>query len=301
MGTQTVTIVANVDSFDADGFTLDYTTNTSVPLSYKFIAIGGDSVSAEVGTLTSSTSTGTQNVSTGIANANFTMMMATFLAAADYNTVKIHSILTLGMGIDNTEQGNIAVRSMDALGTSDTARYQQTDVVYTRVTTAGSILGEASFTGHTASGFDLNWSVGDSAAVPIEYLTIKGGQWEIGDDTTPTSATTKATTTSFQPKGIGIMGFGAVADAGVVASNVFTFGASDGTNTSGIANQDLDNVGTTDCSRYSSSTTLNLRISASTVTEEATVDSFNATDFTLDYTTADATARQFLWFAMGNT
>jgi hypothetical protein len=287
----------DLKSFDTDGFTLTWTTNNATAYKIKYVAIGGNDITADVGSFISSTSSGVQNISTGLSNANFILMLGIFPTAAQEDTLLNNTLFSIGMAASSADEGMAAIRCQDGVVSSNTARYQRTDKVIGKlVTSSDTVDAEASFNGFTASGFDLDWTNPPTIAFLHYYLTIKGGNWEVGNGTTPTSATTKAYTTTFQPEGLMMLSYTSTAGTVVKTNTVPNIGASDGTNHALISAIEIDGQGTSDSASRSSSTDVIVGYSNTTTTnEEGTVDSFNATDFTLDFTSADATARQFIW------
>jgi hypothetical protein len=283
---------------DSDGFTLTWSTNDATAKEIGYIAIGGTSITAEVGSFLTPTSTGSHSVSTGIANADFLMLMSGAVSSQDSiaNTLRY----SIGVATGPSNEGNCAFNSSNGVTTTVTDRYQRTSAVFSQISSA--LQQEATFTNFTASGFDLNFGIG-TIARHVFYLTIKGGQWEVGNGTTPTSTGTKAFTTSFQPKGMGHFSFNLTSSASINANNFFDFGATDGTNEFAMAVEDRDaRTSVSDANRIFMNTKAYANISNSSSTlEEADHDSFNATDFTLDFTKVNATAREFIWFVVGDT
>lgn len=293
---------ADLTSFDSNGFTLNWTTNTISGVPIKYVAIGGtDITDVEVGSFTSASGTGVQNVSTGVANADFLMLMN--WASLTEDSLVTTGELALGMATSSSNRGCTTITSQDATGTSNTQRYQRTETVFQNMSSnSTSKLNEADFDGFTASGFDLDWSLANQRV--IYYLTIKGGQWEVGNGTSPASASTKSFTTTFEPKGLLIHGFNRAASTAVNTSAVLTFGASDETTDVSIGVLDFDAVGTTDSARRSSSTSCVNGLGNTSETNElanvSTGGGFNATDFTLQFTKTNSTLRELIWAVVGD-
>lgn len=300
-------ILAECDltSFDSDGFTLNWTTNDANAILIKYIAIGGtDITDVEVGSFFADTSAGVQNVSTGVANADFIMILNNALfSGAHEDTLFQDGYLGIGMATSASNQGHTHITSDDNVGTSQTTRYQRTNSIASVVSSAsGTVAFEASFDGFTASGFDFDITNPGSSYLHY-YITIKGGQWEVGNGTTATSQTTKSYTTTFEPKGLMLHSFNTTAQTTVQGTSSMCIGASDGTTDVGISVRDTDAIGTTDSARISSSTKCIRTITTGSTVEEGdltTGGGFNATDFTLDFTTADANAREFIWAVVGD-
>ena len=296
---------AELSTFDSDGFTLNWTTNTTSAQHIKYIAIGGGAnISAEVGSFTQKTSTGSQSVSTGLSNANFAMFLGTGITTED--SLAAECQIALGMATSSTREGLTTITSEDATATiSNSQRYQRTDRCFAFVAQdSTTIQGECDFTNFTASGFDLNWSTSDGTARDIYYLTIKGGQWQVGNGTSASSAVppvVKTFSTDFQPKGMGLFSYNQAALTTVRVTASMSIGASDGTDDMGIAVLDLDANDPTDTAKYSSSTKCHAALSSTSATfTEGELDSFNSGDFKIRYTKIGGTELEFIWFVCGD-
>ena len=173
-----------------------------------------------------------------------------------------------------------------------------TDEIYQLISpTAGTLTKECDFSGFTSSGFDLNWGKVDGAARPIAYLTIKGGTWEVGTDTTPNNSTgVKTYTTANEPIGMAQFSWSNAASASIATTLLYSFGATDGTDENVVTLFSQNNLVGSNCvSRMS----LSHVFWASWGTQEsASFDSFNPTSFKLNYDNSDANQRQFCWFVV---
>ena len=289
---------ADLKSFDADGFTLTWTTNDANAFTIKYIAIGGDNISADVFEFTQKTATGSQSVTTGLANADFVMLFS--IGNTSKNSLITSALATIGMATGPSNEGAACIVSNDNVGTSATHRFQRTDRVHLVATSDSpqTTQAQAEFTGFTATGFDLNYLNADALARVIFGLTIKGGGWEIGNGLTKASTGNQAYTTSFKPVGLLQFGVGNAATTLVTGNAKLAFGASSGSlQDEGVVSTDEDLQGVTDSFGKSSSTYLMDIINQTdgSVIDRASLDSFNATDFTLNFNDADATQRQFIW------
>lgn len=294
-GSSALLAEADVKTFDSDGFTLTWTTNNAVANIIKYVAIGGDDLSVDVFEFTQKTSTGSQSVATGLNTADFVMLFGIGNTAKDSTVV--HANCSIGMATGPSNEGAMSSFSRNAVGTSQDARYQRTSRVYVH-TTDSAVTSEAEFTNFTTTGFDLNYISSDGSARAIFGLTIKGGQWEVGSGLTKASTGTQAYTTSFNPTGLIQFGVGNTASTSKADHFGLMLGSSSGNSGDvGASVTDENGVGTTDSYKKSSSTYLMdiLSTADGSVLDRASVDSFNSTDFTLNFETADATQREFIW------
>jgi hypothetical protein len=88
-----------------------------------------------------------------------------------------------------------------------------------------------SFTGFTASGFDINFTDAPSAAHLLLYMDIQGGQWDVGTQAKPATASTQTITgIPFTPTLLGYFLSSPTALDTYTSNNILTLGATDGTN-----------------------------------------------------------------------
>ena len=301
LASKTLNTRATLSSFDSDGFTLNFSTNISSTVEVYYIAYGGNDLTFEVGSFDTPTVTGVQNVSTGLDTADFLFLVGGAGGSSNENTLKDISLFSMGAASSATEQGATSTRSNDNVGSTESFRYQSQSKCYAQPSSTGTLLDEAEFDGFTSSGFDVDWTTKDGTSRRIYYLTAKGGQWEVGRNTTKNSTGTQAYTTSFEPKSLCI--FSAQSEAAPPVNHILnSFGASDGTTNRGFVTFDENAQTTTDAGRLNSTTScLNMTDFTPALLDEANVDSFNPTDFTLDFTTADASQRPFIWWVVGDT
>lgn len=296
---------ATISAIGNGTFTINWTTKSANAYKIGWTTWGGSDITdVEIGTLMSATSTGAANYTTTIKSANFGF----FLSPAFFgslNTSANNIINGIGVADGNGNQGSSAVSSPHGVGTSTTSRFQATDSCISALHNDAIFL-EAALTAFDASnGIQLNWTTVQGTARALFYVLIKGGRWEVGNGTTNTSAATKAYTTTFQPVGVSTFGVNNTVSGSVVAHNHLSFGSSDGATSYSFSTGDNDNIGTTETGLNHStanvvqtftSTELTAGGGIASLVGEGTFDSFNATDFTLDFTgNADSALREFIW------
>ena len=289
---------ADLKSFDSDGFTLTWTTNSASAYKIKYVAFGGSNItSVQVGHFDTTTTAGptTQNVS-ALASGNLIAILTTATTTTGEDTLNSGCTTSLGFASGASNQGVCSSWSRDNQGTSGTQHSVWTDsIIAFRTDTPTTIL-DGQFGGFTGSGFDINWTTTDATSRRLYYMIVKGGTWQVGSGTTNTTTGTKSFTTSFKPAGLIVaLSNTATADPSAVNGS-FGMGAADGTNNASFALQDEDGQATSDTGRDSSATACLLMVDqANSRTEVAALSSFNSTNFTLNFTTSDATARTFIW------
>ena len=216
-------------------------------------------------------------------------------------------MLSLGAASSATNEASMSVYDRNAVTTTESHQHNTNDSclnqIYEISGTTTQFL-EASFDSWDADGFNLNFTTVQGTSKQFSYMVIKGGQWEVGmsqSKATPTG--TQAYTTAFQPTGL----FTFAGEMSVVNTLRSTddisqiIGASDGTNDklAGYCSQDAEATSDVEVVNTTAKC-VSMYEHSSILRSEASVDSFNATDFTLDWSTASTTLRYFLWVVCGS-
>ncbi len=304
-GTNTTNVDATLTSFDASGFTLNFNTLTTTSPIYNYLALGGaDITNTKSGSFSANASTGSQAV-TGIGfQPDIVFLFATIITAAGQanNTNQYcFGVMT------NSNQWVFGGKAQNAQATMNTSRlFYNTKVVALQATASNSIFFDAQYVSLDSDGFTINITTTDGTQMLIGYLAIKGGQWKVGTDTQKTSTGTKATTgVGFTP--VGII-FGSAIDtqtAGTADNDRMMFGVTTGTsqNTCQFYGDSDATANAVSSTIVSSSKCLIMATEAGaspTTQADAVLSSFDSDGFTLDWTTADATARVFGYVAFGS-
>jgi hypothetical protein len=294
----TIEAEAQLDSLDSDGFTIDWINAPASAWVMHYVAIGGTTVtSAKAGSFTSSGSTGNQ----AITDPGFQPDFALF--ASDLGTtesINLQSLFSLGMATSSSERAAIAIRDRNAELTMNTGAIQVSDAAFIGLNSAGGVGRRADLTSFDANGFTLNWST--ASAAHINYLALAGGVYKVGVETQKTSTGTKATTgVGGQPAGLLVAGTNRAASASEDTAEMrLSIGAGDGTTEGGVWVQSADNVADSDVdSRTYTDKVIGFSTQPSTTDAEADISAFGSDGFTLDWTTADGTAREFMYAALG--
>ncbi len=305
-GSVTDNVNATLTSFDATGFTLNFGTLTTTSPKYNYLAIGGaDITNVKSGSVAADTTTGSMAV-TGLGFQPDVVFLFVTLqtAAGDSNNNSQY-----GFGVMHSSgQWAMGGKAQNAQTTMNTSRmFYNNRCIALPATTTNAVFWDASYTSMDSDGFTINIDTTDGSALLIGYLAIKGGSWKVGTETQKTSTGTKATTgIGFTPKGVI---FGSTVDtqtAGTADHYRMMFGASTGAaNNTALFAGDSDNTANAVASTIMSSSkciVMATEAGASPTTQaEAAISSFASDSFTLDWTTADATARVFGYVAFGDT
>lgn len=291
-------------SNDSDGFTVNIV-NATAAAAYvvNYIALGGsDLTNAKVQHFTSPTATGNQTIS-GVGfqpDSVFLLGNPTATALPAYST-GAHGIM--GFASSSTARGSIGWEDQDAINPTITSRTQRTDKVF-HWTLSGSTFLSADLSSFNSDGMVLNWTTVQATGRRMIGLFLKGGQFKVGSASQKTSTGTNATTgVGFTPTGLVLASFNNIATTSVVDNIRNSFGAASGTTARGAAWMgSSDNVATRVADSNLDRTKVIKMMTEGTPTTEAAADlsSFDSDGFTLDWTTADATAREILYFAFGS-
>ncbi len=230
----TVDARASLKSFDADGFTVTWDVNDAVASVVHYMAWGGaDLTDVDVANFTSSTTASptTQNVATSIDTADFVIMGMTQFSTT-VNSVASFSSFSIGCASSTTARWVVNSKIRHGTGNSNVAQQFKTDEIASTLGSSATLVQEGDFAGFTASGFDITWTTNfHGSPKQCFFLTMKGGQWEVGDDAAPTSTGNKAYTTAFQPEGVFVAGMKRTTVGAGFEDIVLTCGAANSTTT----------------------------------------------------------------------
>lgn len=306
-GTTTLNVNASLTSFDATGYTLNWETLTTTSPKYNYLALGGSDITNVIsGNFAASTSTGNQAV-TGV---GFQPDIVFFFFGLNTTSVATNSNTCFGVGVAKSASqrwaASVGLQHNVATMNHRHAFYNNACLVHPQAG-ANSIEALADFVSMDTDGFTINWSDAPGQADLVGYLAIKGGQWKVGTDTQKTSTGTKATTgTGFAPQGVLFASnCDTTANSNSVTDNArMMMGVSTGaSNNTALWTGDQDNVADANASTIMSDTkalVMATEAGASPTTNaEAAISSLDSDGFTLDWTTADATAREFGYVAFG--
>lgn len=287
---------ADFSAFADNGFSLNWSkTTANVPV--FFLALGGSKLSAHAGSFDASASTGNQSV-TGVGFQPKTVLFAA--ARADTSETFDNSLASLSFGTGISSSSRWAVSTARS---STTARsHLSTTLSGLRTNTAGGTAQEFDFVSHDSDGFTVNNVV--ATATRWTYLALGGSTLVVkaGIFNQPTSTGNQSVT-----------GVGFKPTVTIFASRSKANGASevDGKRMTGVARTSTERATiaystTSTASGAAASGRSNRCIEHVTGTTSVTVNSsadFVSHDndgFTINWVTADATARENLFICLGN-
>jgi hypothetical protein len=291
---------AELTSFDPDGFTINWTANETRADIIHYLALGGDGLTNTVASSFELTSSGGNQAVTGV---GFRPDMVLFLTGGDgpidFDFDKAR--LVLGMATGPTEQAALVVASQDDnSANTNKVSQQRTDAVILLTTDSGTQNAVADLVSMDADGFTVNKSDAPSVTETIYFLALRGGQHRVGSFNQPAS-TGKSTVTGsgFLPRSLMLFSTNKVAGSGIVLSSTLSAGAAHDGPARGSIWAEAKNVDPSDTNSYTSTTDLlTLASSPNSVNARADLFSFDSDGFTLNWSAADSTPRQVLYWAL---
>lgn len=298
-GAPTADAEANLVSFDADGFTLNWTDAPASAYRVYYLALGGSTITnAKVAQVVGPTATGNFAI-TGVGFQPDAVICWSGRITGAAPASSVHFNATVGTASSATEMACSGINETDAATTTDASCSQSGSKILF------SGIHQATLVSFDADGFTLNFSTVAIGSVRLYYVAIKGGVFQTGVETQGTSVGTKDTaTTGFTPRAVLFTSFNRVATASVDTTlGKLSIGASDGINNGCIWNEIVDGRDTTtigtNTNKANSATKALVMASSDATTDAEASCAFAADKFTLDWTTADATAREFAYLAIG--
>ncbi|MFH1141197.1 MAG: hypothetical protein V1724_05960, partial [Chloroflexota bacterium] len=275
-------------------------TNGTQAVIIHYVALGGDGITnALASSFDLATGTGNQAV-TGVGfQPDFLLFLSGFTGADD--TALAGSELSLGLARSSTSQGAIVVGAQDAQSNNNSKVSRQLTtaaILLLKTTTAEDAI--ADFVSMDANGFTVNKSKAPAASTPIFYLALKGGQHLVGNFTQPAATGSQSVTgVGFQPGSLLFLSGDAVAGTTIVAPNTLSVGAGISSTARGSIWSQANNVDPSDTNSYTiTSKVITLATSPSTLNAQADLTGFSSDGFILNWSAADATARQVLYWAL---
>lgn len=285
--TQTAQVVATFVSFQADSVTLNFSTVDSDAQLYTVVFFAGTDLSATVGYIT-----GTTDITT----IGFNPDLVLFTAAYSQNDPANHNVGGFAAAVSGTERGL-------CYGTNDGQAASVTNSVLTTTLLINGPFNNGSNHTWTTSAFDANGFTAtvSSGTRALAYLALNFG----GEALVSLRSFDSPTTTGDDPRtGVGFtpqfvllaMGPAAAEDTIEVDGDAGAFGISVFTADAEYSNSwaDEDNPGTTNCQSLADDQAINLALGDGTTQHAATFVSMNTDGHTLNYSTANGTARK--WF-----
>lgn len=283
------------------------------------LAFGGADFECEVGQFAAGrTTAGNQSYTTTMANPEFGIFMTT-VSTSTPSSYGDHGTFGMGVAFTTTKEGALSGDSEDARPTSDT--WQFFDDTWTATAhdgSSGGIAGSAEgwaaqFVSWDANGWTWEFTEAPASVSTVFYaMVMKTAGLNLFDVGIVAKRTSTGTTT-INPTGVGqIVGLMLFSDCANSSTSVnaharYSMGvASSASLEGGGWTGDQDAAGITITAKRSEDSNILMMadeadtVGSSTVLAIANVTVMGENTFTLDYTTADATAAEIIWWVIGN-
>lgn len=290
---------SSLSSFGVDGFTNNWTTSNAVATIVNYIALGGSTITNSKVLNNTAATVGGNQVFSGVGFKPDAVIITTMINTAAAGGYIGYSFSILG----NTSYSNSY--SIAGAGSFIMASAQTNNACLSVDNATDAITAQASLVSLDADGFTLNWSIANAAAIKLHILCIKGPNIKVGVLNQPNGAGTQAISgVGFTPKCLLLTSTGRVSSATVQTADksAIMFGAASGTTERGcISNLSAGTVAG-DFIEYLSRTKVIQMMdfnSPYSILAAADLNSFDVDGFTLNWTSADATAREVIYLAIG--
>lgn len=306
------TYACSVSAFVADsgdgetGVTLDFGGSAVGSQKITIVLFAGDDLQATVGSFVARDSGASLSVGTTW-RPSLAFFFGIGMNLAD--TSAVTAVLTFGVAVDDgaNTQAMFAGYAQDAAANANPNAYLRNDAIACQI--SGGTEDWRNSVAFTATGFDVSGDNGLAGSDVVYYLALDLGDraaWTGLIDTPTATGTQSYTGPSFEPQALGVVGTMLAAANAVSASanaGCFGMGASDGVGEGWHGYFDYDAAAT--MLTRSNSEALLARLykedGAGTGFSEAhnaTVNSFDASGFTLNFSVTDASARKWLAWAI---
>lgn len=291
---------ADFVSMDSDGFTINWTSASSMVVTY--LALGGTGLTnVKTGQAAAKTSTGNQAY-TGVGF----QPTALIVFAGKFSTSPLDQSTNgsglFGFATSSSARGMVAWRNQNGSNPQVAKHRQSTQRLVSTTTT----FTEADFVSFDSDGFTLNYTTAGGSADVFYYLALRGPQFKVSSFNQATSTGNQALTgAGFTPKAAIMMSANDVSgnnDAAQANARISFGWATDTSARSSLWMGETDNVSTTVSSRnLDRGKLLKLMTEGASPTVNAAADhvSFDSDGQTINWTTADGTARQILVLWIG--
>jgi hypothetical protein len=293
------------DDVSGGRFLVNWTTAHTSAHIVNYLAIGGSDLTHVATGADTAPTTATAKATTGLGFQPDCVLLCGVRTTSESVLQAATTNVALGVMTADSQACHVT-RHRDGSALADIISMQQTDKCLTYlVDNTDGVAEQAERQSLDSDGFTLNWTTVSGSAMYFYWIALKGPQFKVVSHTQNTSTGTKQTTgVGFQPSGLLFGSFKQPADTSVVIADpgTWTLGAASGSSArSAIWLGDLNDATNTDTdSALTRSAVLQARApGTATVVAEADLQSLDSDGFTLNWTTADATARQFWSLAIG--
>lgn len=296
--------VGTISSFGSGQFVINWTAVTASAEIFHYIAFGGSDLAAKQNNNVFDDTSTTRSADTFSALVSGILALHGFGAPTAGGTGT--AIGWFGNKSDGSiPQGTASISIKDNSNPSLCARYQRTDQWKSCFNNGASTLFGAAAKDAFGDAFSANTN---SSGVITAALAMGGIAVTAGSGLQPTSTGNQAVTgLGFSPKCVILVSVGQTAQTTTQNEAKFSIGAADRTRQGHIIAGSTHNVTPSVCvtnedtSHVISCITPNATAGSTTTEAQAAMSSIDADGFTLNWGTADATQREYIWVAFGDT
>lgn len=296
----TISYAADFVSMDSDGFTINVTTAPGATKTIYYAAFGGASVNAKADIFDAAAATGAQAFS-GVGFTPELVMFSNTISNTTEGSIA-GSRFGIGAALDSTHRWLNAFSGTTGSTPQLAARDQFTNKCFGRFVPGGTAV-LADFVSMDADGFTLNFTTAGNAP-RSGYFALTADHERIGKfSQNTTTGAQSITLLGFAPKFIMLISWGNItAVQQPNARRSIGFGTAP-TEQGCISIGASDTTSPSSCSSRSRNDKIISMIveggTTPTVLAEASLTSLDADGFTITWSTADATAREILYLAIG--
>ncbi len=298
---QTIAAEADLNSFDSDGFTLDWTTNEGTATIIHYMALkGADITNSQI----IEWSTGTSATTVTATGAGFTPTLAIHFWGGREATAASDTGANFDFGIgcmDGTNQWAVS-NVMNEGGSSRSKRYSTATAAIAGADWGAGDIIVADFDSFNSDGFVVDVTTAPADAIQVMSLCLSGVTSFIGVEVKDTDTGADAVTgVGFEPIGLLLAGANQTSD-GAAADASFSMGVTDGTSEEAMAWSN-DESATNDTTQALDSTTkvyVNDELGSGSSNATADFTSFDSDGFTLNWATNEAQADRIHYLAFGS-
>lgn len=186
----------DLQSFDADGFTLVVDDQMPRDLRVHFMALAGDITNAVTGRLTEPNAVGDQDITSLAFQPDFVLFFS-MAAASNPPGTMADSVTMIGAAVSPTGQGVTIGVSNSGSSTMLAQSYSTSgECIVLPNTAVTAITSRADFVSFLSNGFRVNW-VESAGSRRIHYLALKGGNYRVDNLLTQTDTVTDIAESGF--------------------------------------------------------------------------------------------------------
>lgn len=300
-GSTSAFLVADLISFDVDGFTLDFNTVQGSGYLIGYVALGGDNLTnVAIKDVQAPAAPGSQAYTgVGFQSDAIITISNSDTSAGPGSSHNAGARIMMGFGT-STDSKTIATLGDDVVTVKKHAKVQKTDIAIGIDGTVPSVLFEATLTSLDSDGFTWNWST-TSLNRYVFVLCLKGGNYKVGTFNQATSTGNQSITgAGMQPSGVILTSANAASSTSIATNNDFSIGAA--SSSSSRFGMWLGSSGDpTVVDHYYDQSNVLQMYTEGTPTQVTTADyvSNDSDGFTINNTTVDGTSREVVYFAFG--